>query len=249
MTARNPGQSRIAMAGLMALAAVALSITCAHAEADLFQLERPGTVNLTLFLSGYGSDKYGTTHGGVEVEQSITRYVSLLGRISSYQVYEGTGFDNPLLPAGSGTRNLGRFEGGVDLLPMQGLSLVILGGRDVGDSNAPVLEGDFSAWLMLHSRHPLNASFSASHFYENEVTSSRIDLRSVLLSTGRLMLLAGAGGAIWGGGSVGAIKGQGGPDLGIFLRKWRTSIDLQVGYGSSNGYGLVSFSRQLHWEE
>jgi hypothetical protein len=60
------------------------------------------------------------------------------------------------------------------------------------------------------------------------------------------MLLGGLGGAIWAGGTVGDARGQGGLDVGIYLRKWRTSIDLQVGYGSSNGYGLVNFSKQLH---
>ena len=57
------------------------------------------------------------------------------------------------------------------------------------------------------------------------------------------------GGAIWGGGTVGQAKGQGRPDLGIFLRRWRASIDLQAGYGSSHTYGTVSLSRDFSWEE
>jgi hypothetical protein len=126
---------------------------------------------------------------------------------------------------------------------------VLLGGEDIGDSHAPVVEGNFSSWALSHSLHPINFSFSASHYYENEVTSSRIDLRAIVLSTAEVMLLGGVGGAIWGGGSVGNAKGQGGPDIGIFLRRWHTSIDLQAGYGSSHTYGLVNFSRQFHWDE
>jgi hypothetical protein len=71
----------------------------------------------------------------------------------------------------------------------------------------------------------------------------------VAFSSGRLMLLAGVGGAIWGGGSVGQAKGQGGPDAGLFVRAWRLSVDLQAGYGSSRTYGLVSLSRTFSWDE
>jgi hypothetical protein len=63
------------------------------------------------------------------------------------------------------------------------------------------------------------------------------------------MLLAGVGGAIWGGGSVGDAKGQGGPDFGIFVRRWPTNVDVQFGYGSSRTYGLLNFTRQFHWNE
>jgi hypothetical protein len=68
-------------------------------------------------------------------------------------------------------------------------------------------------------------------------------------STGQLLMLLGVGGAIWGGGSVGQAKGQGGPDVGFFLREWRVSVDLQSGYGSSRIYGMVSFSRSFGWDE
>ncbi len=180
----------------------------------------------------------------------VTNHVSLVARATAYHVYHGTGFDSPLLPASrSATRNFGRFQGGIDFAPLPGVSLVLLGGEDVGDAHAPVVEGNFSSWILPHSLHPIDFSFSESHYYENEVSSSRIDLRAIVLSTAEMMLLAGVGGAIWGGGSVGNVKGQGGPDLGIFVRRWHTSIDLQVGYGSSRAYGLVNFSRQFHWDE
>jgi 3',5'-cyclic AMP phosphodiesterase CpdA len=57
------------------------------------------------------------------------------------------------------------------------------------------------------------------------------------------------GGAVWGGGTAGQAKGQGGPDLGVFIRKLRMSIDLQAGYGSSRTYGTVSVSRTFSWSE
>jgi hypothetical protein len=237
----------IVLAFVITLLASTFCRGSACADSDFFQLESPPSLNLTFFLSGYGSDRYGTTHEGVEVEQSVTRYVSLVARVAAYDVYQGSGYDSPLIPGKSGTRNFGRFQAGVDLTPIQGVSLVILGGHDVGDSNAPVIEGDFSSWFALHSLHPVNFAFSSTHFYENEVTSNRIDLRMVLFSRAEYMVLGGVGGAVWGGGTVAHPKGQGGPDLGIYLRRWRTAIDLQVGYGSSNGYGLINFSKQLHW--
>jgi hypothetical protein len=222
----------------------------ASADSGFFNLTSPEHLSLALFISGYGSDKYGTTHEGFELQQSVTDRVSLVARAVAYHIYQGTGFDNPILPAAkSSARNFGRFQGGIDLTPFPGVSLVLLGGEDVGDSHAPVVEGDFSSWLLPHSFHPINFSFSASHYYENEVTSSRIDLRAILVSTAQFMLLGGVGGAIWGGGSVGNAKGQGGPDFGIFVRRWHASIDLQAGYGSSHTYGLVNFSRRFGWDE
>jgi hypothetical protein len=248
---RLPGWQRfpLLLAASLVLAAVAGS-TRARADAGFFHLTDPGSLNLALFVNGFGSDKYGTTHEGFELEQSVTTQLGLVARASAYQVYQGTGFDSPLLPASrSSTRNFGRFQGGVDITPLPGVSLTLLGGEDIGDSHAPVVEGDFSSWILPHSLHPINFSFSGSHYYENEVTSGRIDLRAILLSTAEVMLLGGVGGAIWGGGSVGNAKGQGGPDVGIFVRRWHASIDLQAGYGSSHTYGLVNFSRQFHWDE
>jgi hypothetical protein len=237
------------LAVIFALAAVGSSAP-AYADSGFFHLLSPEQLSLALFVSGYGSDKYGTTHEGFELEQSVTNQVSLVARATAYHIYQGTGFDSPLLPASrSSTRNFGRFQGGIDVAPLPGASLVLLGGEDIGDSHAPVVEGNFSSWALSHSLHPINFSFSASHYYENEVTSSRIDLRAIVLSTAEVMLLGGVGGAIWGGGSVGNAKGQGGPDIGIFVRRWHVSIDLQAGYGSSHTYGLVNFSRQFHWDE
>jgi hypothetical protein len=234
---------------------VSLLLACsAHAQAQdlspFLDLERPGHLTLRLFATGYGAEKYGTTHQAFELDQSLTRAVSVVGRVLAYQIYQGTGFDSPLKPAArNATHDFGRFEGGIRLSPFQGTTFALLGGKDVGDSDAAVFENDFSSWLWLQSRHPVNVAYSSNHYYENGVTNGLIDVRTVALSTSRLILLLGAGGAIWGGGSVGQAKGQGGPDIGLLLRGWHVSVDVQAGYGSSRTYGMVSISRSFDWEE
>jgi hypothetical protein len=223
----------------------------AHAgtDGDFFTLRQPGHLGLTVFASGFGSDTYATTGAGFQLEQSVTRYVGLVGRVSAFQVYQGKGYNSPFVTESTGVRTYERFEGGIDLTPGSGLSLVVLGGRDVGNSNAPVIEGDFSSWLFPYSPYPVNLSFSSTHFFENAVTSNQIDVRTVAYGTARWLLLLGGGGAVWGGGTVGKPNGQGGPDVGLFLRELHTSIDLQSGYGSSHLYGLVSVSVSFGWDE
>jgi hypothetical protein len=40
-----------------------------------------------------------------------------------------------------------------------------------------------------------------------------------------------------------------GPDLGLFLRQWQTSLDLQAGYGNNHGYGTIAVSHHFGWDE
>jgi hypothetical protein len=215
-----------------------------------FELENPGRLNLRLLAAGYGSEKYGTTHAAFEVAQTITHAIGIVGRFTAYQVYQGTGFDSPLTPARrSSPRDFGRLQGGPTFSPSEGTTFTLLGGEDFGDSHAPVFENDFSTWIWLQNPHPMNLSYSTNHYFQNAVTNGLLDARIVLLSTGRVLLLAGVGGAIWGGGSVGQAKGQGGADIGFFIRQWRTNIDIQAGYGSSRAYGIVGFSRSFSFEE
>jgi hypothetical protein len=224
----------------------------AHAQgsSQLLQLENPGQLSLRLFAVGYGAEKYGTTHAGVEIGQTITRTISIIGRAVAYQVYQGSGFDSPLTPAArSSPRNFGLFEGGASFSPFQGTIFTLLGGEDAGDADAPVFANESSSWIWLQSHHPVNLSYSTNHYFQNGVTNGLIDARMVAYSNARLLLLIGVGGAVWGGGSVGQAKGQGGPDIGFFLRELRVSVDLQAGYGSSRTYGMVSFSRSFHWDE
>jgi hypothetical protein len=226
------------------------AVASAQGASQFLDLDNPGHLSLRLFGVGYGAEKYGTTHAGFEIDQTITRSISIVGRAVAYEVYQGTGFDSPLAPSShSSPRNFGLFEGGVSFSPIQGTTFTLLGGDNVGDADAAVFENDFSTWLWLQSRNPINLSYSTSHYFQNGVTNGLLDARIVACSTGRFLLLLGAGGAIWGGGSVGQAKGQGGADIGVFLREWRVSIDLQAGYGSSRTYGIVSFSRSFGWNE
>ncbi len=239
---------------LLALVLMPLVLGCRVAYgqpfAQFFEEQAPERLSLRLFTAGYGAEKYGTTHAGFEVGQTITRGVSMIGRATAYQVYQGTGFDSPLTPAPrSSPRNFGLFEGGTVLSPVQGTTFTLLGGENVGDSHAPVFENDCAIWIWLQSPHPFSLSYAANHYFQNGVTNGLLDARLVAFSTGRLLLLLGVGGAIWGGGSVGQAKGQGGPDVGVFVREWRVSVDLQAGYGSSRTYGMVSFSRSFGWDE
>ena len=57
------------------------------------------------------------------------------------------------------------------------------------------------------------------------ISASSIDLRTVVLSTEDYMLMAGAGGVIYGGSFVSGVAGQGGPDLGVYYRPWQIGLD------------------------
>jgi len=64
-----------------------------------------------------------------------------------------------------GPRNFGVLLAGLDFLPFEGTSFKMLGGSDVGDSDRARIEGDFSSWLWLRSRHPINVASIGDHFY------------------------------------------------------------------------------------
>ncbi|HEY2663298.1 MAG TPA: hypothetical protein VGI47_03070 [Candidatus Binataceae bacterium] len=217
---------------------------------DYYQLQTPGHFGATLLASGFGSDQYGATHESVELGQTITRTIGVVGRIIAYQVYNGDGYDTPIDPVRSGQQfNFGRGEGGIDLRPIEGTTLRIFGGHDFGDSNAPVVDGDFSSWMGLHSTHPVNVSFTGSHYYNNGKTGGSVDFRAVALSSAELLFVAGAGGQIWGGGQTAGVKGEGGLDLGALIRRWHLEVDLQGGYGVLHIYGIVGVSRHFDFTE
>jgi len=146
-------------------------------------------------------------------------YIGVVGRASGYQIYQGGGWDNPLTDhPGTRPRKFGVFMGGLDLLPFQGTSLAILGGRDVPDSSDARIEGDFSSWIQLHSRHPINVFFSGDHFYNNGQSSGMIDVRVVMSTSRELTWLLSAAGLLWGGGSEPHVTKEFGPDLGLFFQ-------------------------------
>jgi hypothetical protein len=251
---RDIGSRAIAttiVATILALTTIPTLAADAFPYSDFFTPANPQHLSLTLFASAIGDESsYAATHEGFQLEQTLNPYLSAVGRVSGYQNYVGAGWDNPLLKQPkTRPRNFGVFMGGVDLLPFQGTSLAILGGRDVGDSNGARIEGDFSSWLLLHSRHPINLSFTGDHFYNNGQSSGTIDLRVVIGSWREITWLLGAGGQLWAGGQQPHLMKEFGPDLGLFLREWGISLDLQAGYGNSHGYGTIAISHTIGWDE
>lgn len=248
---RFSGTARKLTTVIIALAVLIPARQSAHSSTDFLDLVSPPRLGLTLFAGGYGNEQYGSMHEGFELQQSVTRLFSLVARISVCQVYKGVGgYDSPLTPdSGAAVHNFGRFLAGVDFTPFEGSSFVMLGGADVGDANAPVIEGDISQWLWTHTLYPINVSLVGTHYYNNGVTAGLYDVRAIVGSTANLLLLLGVGGAAWGGGTLPAAKAHGGLDVGIFLRSWRLNIDVQTGYGSSQTYGIVNFSRRFGWDE
>jgi hypothetical protein len=243
---------RLAAPGAILTAALILSLVSgapADMLTDFMSLEQPGHLSLTLFGAGYGSEPYGTTHGGFELEQSVTRGFGLVARFSAYQLYKGTGYDSPISPATNGPFFYGRFEGGVDLTPINGTHLTLVGGNDIGDSHSQVIEGSLSSWMNIHDAHPINLSINSSHYFENDLTNALIDVRFIALSTAKLMVLAGAGATIWGHGGTPGVQVQGGPDVGFYFRDLKLRMDIQGGYGSDNEYGIVAFSRSFDWDD
>lgn len=230
-----------------------VKVQSAKAEdvAEFFQPGDPPHLGLTLFGMGFGSPLYGTTHQGFELSQTLTKRIGLLARLSGYELYQGSGFDNPLgpHPKRSAPFFFGRYEGGIDITPWDGGDLTVTGGKDFGDSNSNVIGGSVSSWFLTRSKHPISFSIESSHYFANDVSNGVIDLRTVAMSTGQLLLFAGAGSIIWGGGTAKGPKVDMGPDLGVFLRSSRVRIDLQAGYGSSHAYGFVTFSRHFNWDE
>jgi hypothetical protein len=217
---------------------------------DFTTVETPAHLTITTFGAGYGSPSYGTTHEGMELEQTLTRRLSLLVRLTSYQLYHGFSFDTPIPPQPGAPFFFGRFEGGIDLNPAYGFHLIVLGGKDAGDSHSAVVEESASAWLNVHHAHPINLSLTSSHYFENQLTNGLVDLRVIALSTDKLMLLLGAGAIAWGGQTVkGSAKVQAGPDFGVFIRDWKVRLDLQAGYGIDQEYGILTVSRSFDWQE
>jgi hypothetical protein len=214
------------------------------AYSDFFQIAQPGQFSITGFGGAFRADRYATTQQGVQLEQSITNYVGVVGRVTGYQLYIGQGFADPLAPNqnehSSARLNFVRLQGGIDLSPYPLTRIYILGGKDIGDSDAATVEGDVSSWLYSYSKHPINLAASTNYNYQNKVINNEMDLRAIVWSGEQVMLLAGGGGAIYNGGFIKGLQGQGGIDLGAYLQQLQTGIDLQGGYGSAGWYGGVN---------
>lgn len=223
------------------------------AYSDFFEFREPPRDEALFFVGGFRSDKYATTQEGFQLEHSITPYVGLVARLSGYQLFEGQGFADPLNPGNSSKHfarlNFGRAQGGLDITPYPATHLYLLGGGDFGDSSAGVLEADFSSWWFAYSRHPINLGFETGYDSQNRVNSNAIDLRTVVLSRGKFLILGGAGGDIYKGGFISGVQAEGGPDLGIFLTRLRAGADFQTGYGNAGYYLQLSMFKLFGWNE
>ena len=105
----------------------------------LFQPAKPQVLDAILFGGGFGSQDYGSVQEGFQLQQTVTPYVGVVGRITGYQLWIGDHFNNPLAPATftHQTRlNFARLQGGVEFALYPGMTFFLLGGGDVGDSHA-----------------------------------------------------------------------------------------------------------------
>jgi len=218
---------------------------------SMFESQSPGQLSLLVYGGGYWSKEYASTQQGVQLEQSLTKGISFVGRASGYELYVGGGFDDPLDP-GTGHEariNFGRFEGGLDLSPIQGTYLYLLGGGDIADSKATVAEADFSTWMFRERPHPLNLVMSVSYNSQNMITSGEVDLRMILHSDQQVVLTGGLSGAGFAGGFVHGFSTQAGATLGAYSPEWQIGFDGQFGYASTSVYGQVAIFKRFAWTE
>ena len=213
----------------------------------LYQLARLTTpvqphLDVTLFSGGLASQDYYLTDEGIQLEQSVTEGLGIVGRATGYQLWIEKNSTSPLEPSSTAANrlNFGRFQLGFDVIPLPGFNFVFLGGHDVGDSDAWTIESDISMWFMLNSAHPFNIFIAPIHNFQNDVTSSEIDFRMVAMQTPDWILMLGAGGSVYGGGFIDGIEGQGGPIVGVYNRIYQIGADLQFGYGSPGVYGELT---------
>jgi hypothetical protein len=218
----------------------------------LYDLNRITTLaqphlDVTFFGGGLASEDYYLTDEGIQLEQSITEGLGIVGRATGYQLWIEKNATSPLAPSNkvANRLNFGRFEAGFDLSPMTGFNFVLLGGHDVGDSDAWIIESDISMWFFLADPHPLNIYIAPVHDFQNDVTSSEIDFRVVAAQTPDWVLLLGVGGQVFGGGFVDGLEGEGGPIVGIYNRLYQLGADLQFGYGSPGFYGELNLYKTL----
>ena len=100
-----------------------------------FTLLSPEHIDLSLYGGGYASADYAMTEQGLQISQSITRNIGIVGRATGYQLYIHDSFDNPLNPGTShqSRLNFGRLQAGLDFHLSETTYVAVLGGGDVGD--------------------------------------------------------------------------------------------------------------------
>lgn len=245
--APNPSDAVAAIPGVQDLGALDLHDLDQFNVATLGQLARITTpaqphLTATVFGGGFAAEDYYLTDEGIQLEQSVTEGLGIVGRATGYQLWIQRRSTSPLAPSNNVVNrlNFGRFEAGFDLSPLEGTNFVLLGGHDVGDSDAWVIEADFSTWLFLSTQHPVQLFIAPVHDFQNDVTSSEIDILAVVTQTPDWILMLGAGGAVYGGGFIRGLDGQGGPMVEVYNKAWALGATLQAGYGTPGFYGMLN---------
>jgi hypothetical protein len=64
-----------------------------------FEPANPQVLDAILFGGGFGSQDYGAVQEGLQLQQTVTPYFGVVGRITGYQLWIGDHFNNPLAPA------------------------------------------------------------------------------------------------------------------------------------------------------
>jgi len=246
------GIAGLLFASAGAMAQVAQSTSAPPSQTPRLVAATPPHFDITPFGGGFVSQDYDDTNEGVQIEQSLSQGLGLVGRATGYQLYLRKNAVSPLQVSSNEVEarlNFGRFEGGVDISPLEGTNLYLLGGHDVGDSDAFVVEGDLSSWMLESSAHPINLFIAPVYDTENKVTSGEFDLRVVAARTPDWTFIAGAGGSAYGGGFIHGADGQGGAILGLYNTYWKFGGDLQAGYGTPGGYGEFTIYKAFSlWE-
>ena len=82
-------------------------------------------LDATLFGGGLASQDYYLTDEGIQLEQSITEGIGIVGRATGYQLWIEKNSTSPLAPSNhtANRLNFGRFQGGFDLSPVRRLQL------------------------------------------------------------------------------------------------------------------------------
>lgn len=219
--------------------------------AGFFQPSSQPRFSLTPYGGAYVAQDYSALYEGLQAEQTLTERIGLVGRATGYQLFITSNATSPLAPTSkqAARLNFGRFEGGLDFSLLPGTNLVLLGGHDVGDSDAWIIEGDISSWWFQQSAHPVNFYATPIHDFQSGVTQSEIDLRMIINRGADWDTMIGVGGAIWGGGIIHGVKGEGGPILDFYNRPWQFGVDMQAGYGDPGVYGMLVLYKTITFLE
>jgi hypothetical protein len=218
----------------------------------LSRLGQSEKFDVKAFANASSHDRDTAAQQGVEFEQEVNRYVNLGGRISgNQQVTRGSGklasfFDSN--PSNGSLLKYGRFQGQVRVASA-GNHFVILGEQDTGDNKASSIEGKFSSRRRQNKRFQVDLSGSVRHDFKTNLTSSAMDVRSVVFTGKNLMVVVGAEGSFYGGGAASLAGGQFGPVIELWLPKWDLPVTASTGYGSTGGFGLLSLSRSFNLTE